>query len=325
MTTKYGVFGETQAMGIGDPFVDTVKPDPRDHGLNFKVATCKVGKNNDACFDKFLPLYQGEKYIDPLRLKLQMAKAGAERIVADRPFKVASPMKDSACPGDFIGTIGGKVEYMAGTVDVKKKKGEIPRQPKNIVTATPKKGGFGFMGTTLSERQGARGVAGEYEYWADPIHEARRIREKETAPSQPPFRPIGPPKRGGPGTVARHFGGRIKGAVGEFEWRPRPEPPVSSRAPGAAAGGEAAGAVAGEGDGAPSAPFRPATFPKQGRQATFSGFPEYVHDPEEPKAEARAWQRKAERGHLSAHAGGAWRLGGGVKTDATRSIVRMNL
>lgn len=36
MTTKYGVFSET-AHGTGDVFVDSVKPDPRDHGLNFKV------------------------------------------------------------------------------------------------------------------------------------------------------------------------------------------------------------------------------------------------------------------------------------------------
>lgn len=42
-----------------------------------------------------------------------MAKAGAKQNVADKPFKVASPMKESACPGDFVGTIGGKIQYMA--------------------------------------------------------------------------------------------------------------------------------------------------------------------------------------------------------------------
>jgi hypothetical protein len=34
-------------------------------------------------------------------------------------------------------------------MDIKKKKGGIPQQPRNITTATPKKGGFGFRGTTL--------------------------------------------------------------------------------------------------------------------------------------------------------------------------------
>lgn len=36
MTTKYGVFSET-GHGIANPYIDTVKPDPRDNGLNFKV------------------------------------------------------------------------------------------------------------------------------------------------------------------------------------------------------------------------------------------------------------------------------------------------
>lgn len=44
MTTKFGVFGETQNLGIGDRFRDSVVPDPRDKGLNFKVAVCKEGK-----------------------------------------------------------------------------------------------------------------------------------------------------------------------------------------------------------------------------------------------------------------------------------------
>ncbi|GBF93493.1 hypothetical protein Rsub_06626 [Raphidocelis subcapitata] len=337
MTTRFGVFGETRAIGVGDPYVDTMRPDARDRGLvSIKVPVCRSGKNNDACFDKLKPLFEGEKYIDPLRRKLQQAKAGAARNVADKPFRVASPMKKSACPGDFVGTLGGKVEYKAGHVDEKKKKkGEIPGQPKNIVTSTPKKGSFGTIGTTLSERKGARGVAGEYEYMADPVHFAVRVKDGEKSPHAP-FRPVGPPKRGGPGTVARHFGGRVKGAVGEFAWQPRPEPPVRSRAPGAAAaggGGEEAGggeaapaAAAAASPSAPGAPFRPAAFPRSGRQATFSRFPVYEADPDEPKAAARAAARKEERERLAARAGGAFRPAGpGGKTDATRSIVRLAL
>jgi hypothetical protein len=43
------------------------------------------------------------------------------------------------------------------------------------------------------------------------------------------------------------------------------------------------------------------------------------------KIEARATQRKKERESLAAHSGGAWRPGGGTKSDAMRSIVQMNL
>jgi hypothetical protein len=52
---------------------------------------------------------------------------------------------------------------------------------------------------------------------------------------------------------------------------------------------------------------------------------EHVHDPETAKAEARAAARKHHSNALAAHAGGAWKPAGQVKSDATRSIVRMNM
>jgi hypothetical protein len=68
-----------------------------------------------------------------------------------------------------------------GSKDTHKKKGEVQSTPKNIVTGPSKKGGMGFNKTTLSERQGAAGVAGEYTYMADPIHQATRKREDPAA------------------------------------------------------------------------------------------------------------------------------------------------
>ncbi len=62
---------------------------------------------------------------------------------------------------------------MQGTIDIKKKKGEVQGTPKNIVTGPSKRGSFGMPGTTLSERQGHKGVAGEYEYLADPLDYAK--------------------------------------------------------------------------------------------------------------------------------------------------------
>ena len=48
-----------------------------------------------------------------------------------------------------------------------KKKGDVEPGPRNIITNPPKKGTFGFVRTTLSERQAPGGVAGEYKYLAD--------------------------------------------------------------------------------------------------------------------------------------------------------------
>jgi hypothetical protein len=52
---------------------------------------------------------------------------------------------------------------------------------------------------------------------------------------------------------------------------------------------------------------------------------EYLHDPETAKFEARKQQRAKEKEMLAARAGRAWRPGGQVKSDATKSIIRMNL
>ena len=61
-------------------------------------------------------------------------------------------------------------------MEVKKRKGEVQGQPRSMVTGPGKKGGYGFIKTTLSERQGAKGVAGEYEYLSDPIDWHKRVR-----------------------------------------------------------------------------------------------------------------------------------------------------
>lgn len=49
-------------------------------------------------------------------------------------------------------------------------------EPRGFYTSPAKKGGLGFNKTTLSERQGFRGVATEYEYQHDPeeLHRERR-------------------------------------------------------------------------------------------------------------------------------------------------------
>lgn len=71
-------------------------------------------QNNDATFDKkFQSLHLGDKYIDPLKATLQADNLKRTKNVTDHAFKVISPMKKSTTPGDFVGTLGGKVEYYA--------------------------------------------------------------------------------------------------------------------------------------------------------------------------------------------------------------------
>lgn len=101
-------------------------------------------------------------------------------------------------------------------------KGDIQAQPRGFYTGPAKRGGYGYNKTTLSERQGFRGVATEYEYQHDPEElqkERRRVeREADVAARQPqPFRPSNPPKRGGAG-VPNITISKGKGVAGEYEY-----------------------------------------------------------------------------------------------------------
>ncbi len=50
------------------------------------------------------------------RSKLQQSNASRKQNVTDKPFKMASPMKASVGVGDYYGTIGGKIPYVAVSI-----------------------------------------------------------------------------------------------------------------------------------------------------------------------------------------------------------------
>ncbi len=49
--------------------------------------------------------------MDPARRELRAKQEARKHNITEAPFKAASPMKHSTTPGDFVGTIGGKVPY----------------------------------------------------------------------------------------------------------------------------------------------------------------------------------------------------------------------
>ncbi len=48
---------------------------------------------NDATFSKFISLYQGDRYIDPLKARLQADAVKRKANVTDTAFKPPAPMK----------------------------------------------------------------------------------------------------------------------------------------------------------------------------------------------------------------------------------------
>ncbi|KXZ46873.1 hypothetical protein GPECTOR_40g607 [Gonium pectorale] len=227
-------------------------------------------------------------------------------------------MKVSTTPGDFVGTLQGKVEYIPGrSVTLQKKKEDIKTEPRGFYTSPAKRGGYGINKTTLSERQGYKGVSTEYEYQHEPdeMQRLRRIQEREAdmAARQPqPFRPSHPPKRGGAG-VPNITISKGKGIAGEYEYMLAADPAVAKEL----LNPDAAPHTEGAEEAGPA--FRPASYAPRhlGRH------PEYLHDPEAPKIDAEHARKKAEAQRLASS--GPWRPNNSQKTDMVRSIVRMNL
>ena len=68
-------------------------------------------QNNDAVFSKFVSLNEGDQYMEPKRRALLAEAQENKTFVTDKPFKMASPTKRSVGPGDYYGTIGGKLPH----------------------------------------------------------------------------------------------------------------------------------------------------------------------------------------------------------------------
>lgn len=284
-------------------------PQDREHGLNMKATVARKGKLNDATFGKFISLYEGDKYVDPLKARLQSEAEKRKRNVTDKPFKAAHTLPKNATPGDYYGT-SGKIPYIPPFDEKAKKKGEITQHPKGIYTSPAKKGTFGMDKFTISQRAGHKGVATEYEYQHDPLsllQEKQRLeREKDQKArvSEKPFKPAAPPKKGGYG-VPNTTISKGKGVAGEWEYVMAP--------------------TSTEGEGKEKAEkqeymaFKPTNAFASQRVEHIP----YIHDPEAPKLQAESDRKLAESKRIAST--GSWKPTQSNKTDMVRSIVRMNL
>jgi len=310
MANKYGLFSEPGYVSISDPYVKKGKENSRSYGLNMKAAVQKSGKNNDALFTKFTPLYKDEKYEPTFAEKTAERRQGKEKNITDNPFRPSKPMQKTCGLGNYFGCIGPKLEHKPEFSAVPKKKGDFEPGPRNIVTNPLKKGTFGFRGTTLGEKLGRSGAAGEYSYVESRYDLAR---QKEVADakeslakrvSDAPFKPTHPGKKGGAGVPGRTLGGKGAGVAGEY------------------------GYVA-EGPKAPQhgdhveVPFRPSHPPKLGHNATLNRFPEYREDPIELKIARKKEAIAAEKELMKDKS--AFVPPGGIKAGATASVLRKNL
>lgn len=179
-----------------------------------------------------------------------------------------------------------------------------------MYTSPGKKGTFGFNKTTISERKGANGVVGEYEYKADPFdlktkaqkeHEQNRRKQQIT---DSPFKPGNPPRRGGYGVPGLTLAGKGPGVAGEYAYKDLGPTPKTTQHNS-------------------EVPFKPSHPPHEGYNCTLNRFPKHVEDPEGPKLHAQRTMAKLQREKLASQ--NPWKPSMTNKTDCTRSIVLMNL
>ncbi|KAK9808167.1 hypothetical protein WJX73_004164 [Symbiochloris irregularis] len=196
MATKYGQFSEPGYLKPGATYLKVkaeTKAEPTSpERPSFRAGRAlRTGKLNDATFSKFQStnVNLGDGFADTGRGS-QASSTGRGSIKAvGSPFKPASPLKHSAAQaGDYTGTFS-KFEATKASPAAQRKKGDFKAEPKNIVVTGPKSGGYGRSNFTLSQRiKGSKGVAGEYEYMAEPCHVAKRAPQSDKAPPAP-FRP----------------------------------------------------------------------------------------------------------------------------------------
>eukprot|EP00899_Mesostigma_viride_P024561 jgi/Mesvir1/528/Mv11389-RA.1 len=305
---KYGTFSETGYLGVGDEYGKTGLANPKDKGPAFYSGVKKEGKLNDAAFDKFKPLFEGEPYNQDAKTK--EAIATKKKGIQEHSWKPSSPARRGPV-GSHYGTIG-KLPPHEKEFDLKElKKGDIKPGPRNIVTCPPKKGTYGVLGTTLGEKQGTEGVAGEYKHMPEDYEMRRRTLKAELAAerkarvSDKPFKPSSPAKHGGFGVPGTTLSGKGQGVVGEYKYiecPPEKAPPHKKLEAGA---------------------FKPSSPAKSGPLATLSKFPEYIPDPETERIQREKAAIKAHRERLATQP--KFVPPNVAKSTPTVSIVRKNL
>jgi hypothetical protein len=281
--------------------------------------------------------------------------ANAEKkkgMISDTPFKMSSPMKKSTGLGDFNGTLQGKVEYIAvrtlalklymdlcckrslprgtfmddshtckvlyvqGNPEMKLKKGDTPAGKPNVYTSPGKKGTYGYIKTTLSERFVTGGLQGEYKHPAEPYDVARHLEAEEAKKKalkicEASFIPTNPPKKGTYGYSKINMGNKAAGVVGEYGYQLHNESgPCKSK-------------MSHQREHKFETPFVSSRFPRKGYNCTINKFPEYYAEPDQLKHDARRQARKMEMAAMAS--ANPWHPSSGPKMAATRSVVRMNI
>jgi hypothetical protein len=189
-TKKKKMLGPMTFITIGDEYdkKDTV-PD-RFKGKNMMTSAAPHrGFVNDSCFQKkVLSLSEYDRYVDPGYYEKRYRIENEKKKVVPMGFRYTNPSHKSTGAGDYFGTFSEKnhPEYQPHfKVDEAADAKKVLSMPKNILVVPPKKGSYGFPGTSIG------GKDGQLKYISDPYDGQKRadaLTAKTTKAQGPPFK-----------------------------------------------------------------------------------------------------------------------------------------
>ncbi|GAQ88527.1 hypothetical protein KFL_004360090 [Klebsormidium nitens] len=293
MTNKYGHFSE-EYITLGDENHQKHEPDPRISGKNFSTTITRSGKLADATFDKIKPLCETVPYEDLSKSRRERLAASQKLNLSEKPFKRNSGRKTGVGTSSWDGCFGPKLAYEPEQPTVKKGAGAVKTAPRNFFTSPPKKGTFGCIGVTLSERAKVGGVVGEYAYVPNEYVDRGSLKKKPGEAEAPDLKPFYPAR------VGKWKGAAYPKSVmgNEYEHIELGPAPVTKAETGLA-------------------PFKPAKSSKD----PLGKYPEYLPDPETEKWNKQREERLKSKELMTK----PFIPSRGPKTKATASILRMNV
>ena len=148
------VFSIPSFLCVGDEYDKRHLQDERSKGKNFVSPGPKKGKLPDALFTKeYRSIHEGDPFVDTKKQEQRARMEREKKKICDKVWRPANPPKRPTGLGTYYGCcdetpIPHETDYIVP------RKGDAPRkQPiskRNIYTSPPKRGTYGFPGTTLS-------------------------------------------------------------------------------------------------------------------------------------------------------------------------------
>eukprot|EP00002_Diphylleia_rotans_P004031 TRINITY_DN128_c0_g1_i3.p1 TRINITY_DN128_c0_g1~~TRINITY_DN128_c0_g1_i3.p1 ORF type:complete len:272 (-),score=56.85 TRINITY_DN128_c0_g1_i3:957-1772(-) len=250
--SPFGYFSVPKSIGVDDPYVKKLPPDARYSGKQLQTSPSKRGQTGDN-WNKgthaLKGLFEKEKYEDPGAWERRERKAKMDKNITKDGFKPSSPAKKWSGLGSQYGCIGPQLEHKDDGYDKRQKKLPEPRQ---VQTSPPKKGSFGYIGTTLGKLPEYKGDTYDRPHQLE--LEERQLHQKKLLGGA--FRSMS--------HSVDYFDTYPNVAASKVYTMDRAMPPAKARP-----------------STAPEikVPFVPSHIPKIGHNATLNAFPEYKESP----------------------------------------------